>query len=240
MGNHPTPLPYNTSVFNHRVDLPEHGLLADEKGINIYSLQGAIIYSSPAVSSGNGLDARTALSLIRDASELLPVLLDNCHTTIAGRLAGAFRNIGRDRIADQIIDTMRQAGYDVREDDPFQVKLNINLSLRELSPFVNRLKLMWQQMREVVLQDFPAAPGAPNDIDAYMENVEAIYITDAYHSLSIERYKVTPELIERVSSGNRNSQHREEDRQQWDAMARPWLFSGFWRSKRDACQYPKR
>ena len=225
--NHPTPLPHNTSVFNHRVDLPEHGLLADEKGINIYSLKGAIIYSSPAVFRGNGLDARTALSLIRDASELLPVLLDNGHTTIAGRLAGAFRNIGRDRIADQIIDTMRQAGYDVREDDPFQVKLNINLSLRERSPFVNRLKLLWQQMREVVLQDFPAALGAPNDIDGYMENVEAIYITDAYHSLSIERYKVTPELIERVSSGNWNSQQSEEDKQQRDAMAARGYFQAF-------------
>ena len=37
--------------------------------------------------------------------------------------------------------------------------------------------------------------------EAYLKDVDAIYVTDAYHSLSIERYKVTPELIERVSSG---------------------------------------
>jgi hypothetical protein len=32
------------------------------------------------------------------------------HSTIAGRLAGAFRNIGRDRIADDIIKTMGPSG----------------------------------------------------------------------------------------------------------------------------------
>jgi hypothetical protein len=46
-------------------------------------------------------------------------LLEGGHSTIAGRLAGAFRNIGRERIADDIIDTMRAAGYGIRENDPF-------------------------------------------------------------------------------------------------------------------------
>ncbi len=41
---------------------------------------------------------------------------------IAGRLAGAFRNIGRDRIADEIVKTMTAAGYAVRENDPFTDK----------------------------------------------------------------------------------------------------------------------
>jgi hypothetical protein len=36
---------------------------------------------------------------------------------IAGRLAGAFRNNGRDAIADEIVKTMAAAGYDVRESD---------------------------------------------------------------------------------------------------------------------------
>jgi hypothetical protein len=46
---------------------------------------------------------RAALSMVRDASEVLGRLLEGGHSTIAGRLAGAFRNIGRDRIADDII-----------------------------------------------------------------------------------------------------------------------------------------
>ena len=31
---------------------------------------------------------------------------------------------------------------------------------------------------------------------------KCLITTDAYHSLSIEQYKVTPDLIERVKSGN--------------------------------------
>ncbi|TCD28779.1 cell filamentation protein Fic [Pedobacter psychrodurus] len=225
--NNPTSLAHNTSLFNYRANLPVPELTTIERGIRMYSLQGALLYCSTASFSGNGLDARTALSLIRDASELLPVLLENGHSVIAGRLGGAFRNIGRERIADQIIETMRQAGYDVREDDPFQAKITIDLSLRERSPFVNRIKLMWQQMRDVVIRNFPVPPGLPKDHKAYLENVDSIYITDAYHSLSIERYKVTPELIERVSLGSWNTKGNAEDRKQQDAMAARGYFQTF-------------
>lgn len=49
--------------------------------------------------------------------------------------------------------------------------------------------------------------------------MEEVYVTDAYHSLSIERYRVTPELIEKVRSGQWNSENNKEDCQQRDAMA---------------------
>ena len=42
------------------------------------------------------------------------------HTTVAGRLAGAFRNIGRDKIADNIFNTMNSAGHNIVETDPFE------------------------------------------------------------------------------------------------------------------------
>lgn len=62
---------------------------------------------------------------------------------------------------------------------------------------------------------------------AYMKEVDEIYVTDAYHSLSIERYKVTPELIARMSSGEWNSKENEEDRKQRDAMAARGYFLAF-------------
>ncbi len=225
--NKPTPLPHHMSLFNMKAEIPGNEQMLVEKGIRMYNLQASLIYSSAGVYSGNGIDARTALSLIRDASELLPVLLDKGHTTIGGRLAGAFRNIQRDRIADQIMETMKQAGYDIREEDPFESKLPIDLSPRERSPFANRIKLMWQQMREIVIKDFAPAPGIPKDHEAYLKDVDAIYVTDAYHSLSIERYKVTPELIERVSSGAWNAKENEDDKKQKDAMAARGYYQSF-------------
>ncbi|WP_149524277.1 Fic family protein [Sphingobacterium hotanense] len=226
--NNPTPLPHNTSLFNIRGELPSADqLIVTPNGIRMYNLQSALIYSSASTYTRNAIDARTVLSLIRDASELLPVLLENGHTTLAGRLAGAFRNIDRDKIADQIIDTFKQADYDIREEDPFESKLDLKLSTRERSPYANRIRLMWTQLREVVIKNFPAAPGIPANHDLYVKNIDDIYVTDAYHSLSIERYRVTPELIAKVSSGEWNAKENEEDRKQRDAMAARGYYQAF-------------
>lgn len=225
--NLPTPLPYNTSFFNLRTSLPSTENLITENGIRMYSLASALIYSSPGIYIRNAIDARTALSLIRDASEILPILLENGHSTIAGRLAGAFRNIGRGRIADQIIETLKQAGYDIREEDPFSDKLILHLSPRERSPYINRIRLMWLQMRDSIIGDFPPFPGIPDNHDVYLKDIDDIYESDAYHSLSIERYKVTPELIAKVSSGEWNNQENEDDRKQKDAMAARGYYQAF-------------
>lgn len=225
--NNPTPLPHNTSLFNLKTDLPLTQQIVIERGIRIYNLQAALVYSTPTIFTRNAIDARTVLLLIRDASEVLSILLENGHTTIAGRLSGAFSNVQRDKIAEQIMETMKQAGYDVREEDPFEKKLIINLSSRERSPFVNRIKLMWLQMREIIVADFPTPPGLPANHLAYLQDIDEIYITDAYHSLSIERYKVTPDLIAKVSSGEWNSKENEDDRKQGDAMAARGYYQAF-------------
>jgi fido (protein-threonine AMPylation protein) len=190
-------------------------------------LQASLIYASASVYIRNAIDARTALSMIRDASELLPILLENGHTTLAGRLAGAFRNMGRDTIANQIIDTFKQADYDIREEDPFDTKLELKLPTRERSLYANRIRLMWTQMREAVIANFPKAPGIQADHGAFMKDVDDIYLTDAYHSLSIERYRVTPELITKVSSGEWDMEESEDDRKQRDAMAARGYYQAF-------------
>jgi hypothetical protein len=166
------------------------------------------------------------LPMVRDASGLLARLLEGGHSVIAGRLAGAFRNIGRDRIADDIVKTMSAAGYVVRENDPFADKLNWVIPAREMSPYVNRIRLLWQKMRGAVIERFPKPPGLPADIDAYMKRVNDAYVTDAYHSLSIEGYQVTRDLIERVRSGTWNAEANKEDREQSNAMA----ARGYWQA----------
>ena len=83
---------------------------------------------------------------------------------------------------------------------------------------------MWHEMREIVIKHFPAAPGIPKNKKEYMRQVEEIYVTDAYHSLSIEKYKVTPELIERVRRGAWDLKDNEEDKKQRDALA----ARGYW------------
>jgi len=215
---------HGTSFLDLTATLPVKKEIIQQDGLNLYTLSAALIYSLPNFFSQYPTDARAALSIVKDSSEILAKLLNGGHSRIAGRLAGAFRNIGRDRIADDILNAMKSAGYDIRESDPFNDKLPSILGSREVSPYVNRIKLMWQQMRQTVIDNFPKSTGMPKDIDAYLTQVEGIYVTDAYHSLSIEGYRVTPELIEKVKSGQWSPDGDDRDMEHKNAMA----ARGYW------------
>lgn len=223
-GNKATALPYGTSLFDVRAALPDEKDIEEREGLRLFSLPAALIASSPGFFENNPTDGRVALATIRDAAEVLDRLLEGGHSKIAGRLAGAFRNIGRDRIADDILKTMRAAGYTVREQDPFKSTIDLVLPRREASPYAGRIRLMWQQMRGAVIDSFPSSPGRPKNINAYLKHVEEIYVTDAYHSLSIEGYRVSPALIDRVRSGNWNPDTNEQDREHRNALA----ARGYW------------
>lgn len=225
--NQVVPLPHGTSLFLLRSDVPPPNEQAKQGGLHTYSIAASLVKCAPNTFTQNSIDVRTALALQRDASDILSILLDGGHSLIAGRLAGAFRNIGQARISDDIINTMTKAGYDVRESDPFETKLSIALNNRLQSPYGNRIRLMWEEMRKKVIPYFPPEPGLPTDITSYLKEVEAIYATDAYHSLSIEKYKVTPELIERVRTGAWDAKENENDRKQRDAMAAKGYYDAF-------------
>lgn len=221
-----TKLPHGTSLLDLRSALPALADRGEKEGMRVFSLESALIASSPNYFSTNSTDARAVLSMIRDPSPLLAQLLEGGHSKIAGRLAGAFRNAGRDRVADEITKTMSAAGYDVREADPFTDRASLILPTRETSPYVNRIRLLWQKMREPIINRFPSAPGVPRNISIYMKRVDDAYLTDAYHSLSIEGYRLTTELIERVRSGGWNPEKHAEDREQRNAMA----ARGYWQA----------
>ncbi len=163
---------------------------------------------------------------MKDASDVLKHLLDGGHNRAAGRLAGGFRNIGRARIANDIIKTMKAADYDVREVDPFDTNLSISFSNRETSPHVNRIRLMWQRMREPIIESYPATKPRILAVDEYLKQVEDIYVTDAYNSLSIEGYQVSRELIEKVREGNWRPDTGETDREHRNALA----ARGYWQA----------
>ena len=225
--NKPTSLPHNTSLFDVRYALPDKKQVVVKDGLRLFSVPAALAACSAGFFERKATDARAALATIHDASDVLAVLLEGGRSTVAGRLAGTLRNIGRNRIADEIIKTMKSAGYDVRESDPFTQKTDLTLPLREPSPYVNRTRIMWNVMREQVIATFPAAPGLPAETGTYMKRVEEIYVTDAYHSLSIEGYRVSAELIERVRAGTWNPDNDKQDRERADALAARGYYDTF-------------
>ncbi len=222
-----TNLLHGTSIVEIKSSLVQKAeIIIDPDGLRLFSMPSSLVNCAEDFYRRNSTDARAALGMVRDASELLSPLLEGGHSIVAGRIAGAFRNIGRDRIADEIIKSMRAADYDVRENDPFEAKSPVIISSRERSPYVHRIRLMWQSMREPILSVFPASPGLPKDTDAYLKQTADTYLQDAYNSLSIEGYKVSAELIEHVRHGNWNPENEENDRNHKNAMA----ARGYWQA----------
>jgi hypothetical protein len=217
---------HGTSLLDAKLQPAGREDAAELNGLKLYNPAAALIAASPQFFLGYPIEARTILALQRDASDLLGRLLEGGRSVVAGRLAGAFRNVGRDREADEIHRAMRAAGYDVREKDPFDAQLPRTEYRREPSPYVHRIRLLWQKMRADIDGRFPAVPPRPNDVDAYMRAVDDIYVTDAYHSLSIEGYRVNRDLIERVRSGAWNPDADEADRVHRDALA----ARGYWQA----------
>lgn len=224
--NQVTDLLYGTSLLEVRACRPAEKDTEVQGDLRLFSLPAALVACSPNFYRQNPTDARTVLAMIRDASEVLDRLLEGGHSTVAGRLAGAFRNIGRNRIADDIIKTMQAAGYEVRENDPFETESPVIFTPKDHSPYVNRIRLMWEAMRGPVLEGFPPAPGLPKDAKTYLQTVNDAYVMDAYHSLSIEGYRVSPELIEKVRKGQWNPDMNAADRERHDALA----ARGYWQA----------
>ncbi len=225
--NNATPLPYNTSLFDVRASLPGPAEREERDGLTLFSLPSALVLAAPTFFTNNPIDTRIALSLVRDSSDILPKLLEGGNSVVAGRLTGAFRNVGMDRIADDILQTMQRADYNVREADPFASKLDFSTAGRQISPYVKRIRMMWHTMRQVVIGRFPHAAGLAKDRETIMKDVKEVYVTDAYHSLSIEGYKVTPELIERVRSGTWNPDADAKEKQEKDALAARGYYQAY-------------
>ena len=222
-----TQLLHNTSLFEARYTMPPPGNIEKINGIRAFSLASALVSCSPKFFTQYPIDAQAALSMVRDSSEVLHLLLAEGHSTIAGRLCGAFRKIGYDRIADDIKKTMIAVGYNLRESDPFASTNTLLPSIRhDRSPYVNRMNALWREMRKQVINHFPPSHGIPLDVEAYLKTVDENYLTDAYHSLSIEGYQVSIELIEKVRGGRWNPDAIQHDYNQKNALA----ARGYWQA----------
>ena len=225
--NNTVGLLFGTSLYDlTQKQMPPAADLAEREGLRLFTPEAALTRVPQSFFVRYPVEAQVVLSGTRDASDVLSRLLDGGHSAIAGRLAGAYRRIGRTDTADEIVGAMKAAGYDVRESDPFNAVQGFGALRCSAAPIVGRLHAMWERFREPVIETFPKAPGLPGHPKAYLRLVDEIYGSDAYHSLSIEGYRVTPELIERVRAGNWDPDNRHSDRQNRDALA----ARGYWQA----------
>src|SRR3989440_742524 len=218
---------FGTTLYDLKVaEMPATAALTVRDGLRLFSPAAALVRVPESFFQLYPIETQVVMASLADVSDLLRLLLNGGHSAKAGYLAKAFRQTGRGDLADEILRAMKGAGYDGRESSPFEAGHVFRRPRRPAVPIVGRIEMLWESMRGKVLAVFPKAPGLPTDNEAYLRYVSDIYRTDAYHSLSIEGYSVTPALVERVRQGGWDPEHDAGDRRNHDALA----ARGYWQA----------
>ena len=225
--NNDIKLLFGTTLYDLKVaEMPATAALTVRDGLRLFSPAASLVNVPESFFQLYPIETQVVMASLADASDLLRFLLNGGHSAKAGYLAKAFRQTGRGDFADEILRAMKGAGYDVRENSPFEAGHIFRRLRRPAAPIVGRIEMLWESTRGKVIAVFPKAPGLPTDKEAYLRYVNEIYRTDAYHSLSIEGYSVTPALVERVRQGGWDPEHDAGDRRNRDALA----ARGYWQA----------
>lgn len=231
-GNGNLPLPYGTSIYVLPKELDFQP--QEINGISVYPAASAICEIQPNTWKSAKKDIVSVLGSIRGTDGILRHLVSARAPSPAGRIAGAFRALDKPREADQIVQGMKAAGHEVRETDPFEGEASeFHLPKRPVPAIDTRIRLLWATLREGVLEGFTLPTGQLPPKDTYLAEIEDRYVSDAYNSLSIEGYQVTPDLIERVSAGDWDPDHRQADFETRNALAARGYWQAFQAVKAD-------
>lgn len=214
--------PVGSAIFMHANAGTLPAMTEMVNGVRVMPLGSALARTTPTFFRLDPLTAEIALKRVR-RDDLARALLTEWNAASAGRLLGALAEVGRSADATSIAADIAAAGYQVAPQNPFEQPPLLAAAPRTEWPQADRLTAMWSAWRERVLAQRPIPPAARPELAQYLEQANATYVRDAYNSLSIEGYRVTPDLIARVASGQWDIS-RAEDRKQADAMAARGYF----------------
>ena len=219
-------LMFGDTMMDISASLPNQMEVDSLHGVHLYSLEEALVFCSPQYFKADALNARTCLCGIKDASEILKIVLEEGNTTRAGRIIGALRSVGRADVADEIVKCMARFGYVIRPENPFEDDSTLSFD-RSLPAYATRIKLLWEKMRKQILGLNLPKPDGTLQQQEILQNMETNYVKDSYHSLSIEGYRVTEGLIEQVRSGKWDPKSSVQDADRKNALAARGYYQAF-------------
>jgi len=195
--------------------------VGETKGLRVMPLTLALCRLPETFFRQRQADAEIAIRSLSSVPELVRTLLSGGYVAAAQRLAGALLYMGDDEAADDIVAAMKAAGYGCKPVNPFSEPsplLGHGLA-RGLSPYAARISALFRSMAESVEREIGPIAQDVQLPETYLQHVDDVYVHDAYHSLSIEGYEVTPELIQRIRAGEWDPEHNPEDVRERNAMA---------------------
>lgn len=201
------------------------------QGITIHSLESALVTVSPRMFRQNPLSIQIALQQA-NLSELEKAIATTQNQAAANRLMGAYEALDKTAEAENIKSIMQSLGFQlISAVNPFENKPEPLNSNRKESPHALRIRLLWNAMRQDIIQLFAEHPRHYNfrerPLNQLQKAIQHVYVQDAYHSLSIEGYRVTPDLIRRISQGDWSPETLQHDKSQRDALAAKGYYDAF-------------
>ena len=230
-GGKPLVLPYDTSLLMY-ADLkntPEEKQTI--KGVQVFTLPLALCRITPSYFKSQPQDVDIALRMLSSADELASMIIKYNLKSAANRLIGAFEYIGEETTAKALRTALSMEGFRIISTNPFAKNEPMLGKMRERSPYVNRIKSLWQSAREQALALLPEPPGMSKPKTICLKEIDKIYEHDAYNSLSIEGYRVTPELISKVENNQWAPEIDENDKDIKNALAARGYYEAFNRVK---------
>jgi len=228
--NYTVSLPHHTSLLTYQDQKKFPSEIETRNKLHMMPIGLALSRVTKSFFQRQPMNAKIALLMLQDPSEITRYLLQDGMVQSAGRLAGAYRQIGREDFANAIIDTMKAAGFEPSEENPFQetqISYIPGYGQRILSPYSARIMNMWEVMREDIIRHFPKRRPTKAKLDTILRNIDDVYVNDAYHSLSIEGYQVSKALIEKIRTGDWSPERNESDLQQRNALAAKGYYLTF-------------
>lgn len=201
------------------------------RDLNIYSLENALVNSTPVSYRNNPLSMQIALRNA-DFDALADALLSTRNAASAGRIIGAYDALEMRAESKKLNAIISGVGFEgIKIVNPFdKPPVHFGKIVKEAAS-ATRVRVMWQQMRCGILDSFeghnPEFDFFTRPLDKTLTMINEVYVYDAYNSLSIEGYKVTPELIERVSKGDWSPETIEQDNELKDALAARGYYDAF-------------
>lgn len=197
--------------------------------LNIFSLEMALAKSTPASFKNNPVSMQVALRKA-DFNKLAEALIRLKNNASAGRIIGAFDALDMRTESKKLETIMSGVFANIKPVNPFQIAPVILGKERKEAASAGRIRIMWHEMRQGVIDGFNGSPEFDfysRPLDETLAMVAELYVRDAYNSLSIEGYKVTPELIKRVSRGDWSPETIEKDLEVKDALAARGYYDAF-------------
>lgn len=214
-------LPHGVSLLLYQDDKSIPDVLSDIHGLSLMPLPYAVAKAPALYYQNKAQNIEIALSMVESVSDITRALINIGSIAAAERVAGAYIEIGNSSASLTIIKDMKLAGYSVKPVNPFIKFVPSIGSGRFSSPSVPRIISMWNNFRDDVIRLFPGPFIDIRSIDtgSIISRIREKINEDAYHSLSIEGFRVTDDLIKRVRSGDWDPDKENSDSNLRDALA---------------------